>query len=164
MGFDDCAAFQRRRAGSGPLFRCRGYWRPLPSLSTQAQPPSHETQVGREIAIRRFSDAVATSREGHHQRGSRSAFYSYTNRNRELDIKLVEIGIGILHADPSKETQTQGAREWAIKVIEKFSGEHFSIEAKNELLNHKLGFNTGWYDTGYGYTPSPIPNASPQSK
>jgi hypothetical protein len=48
-------------------------WRPLPALSTQAQPPSHETQVGREIAIRRFSDAVATSREGHHQRGSRRA-------------------------------------------------------------------------------------------
>jgi hypothetical protein len=40
-----------------------------------------------------------------------SAYYAYSNRNRELDIKLIEIGVGILRADP-KETQTNGAREW----------------------------------------------------
>lgn len=34
-----------------------------------------------------------------------SAFYTFTNRNRELDIELVKVGIGILRADP-KETQT----------------------------------------------------------
>jgi hypothetical protein len=38
------------------------------------------------------------------------------------------------------ETQTQGAREWAIQVIEKFSGQPFSSEAKSELLKYKLDF------------------------
>jgi hypothetical protein len=66
-----------------------------------------------------------------------SAFYSYANRNRELDIKLVEVGLSILRADP-KETQTNGAREWAIKIVETYSGQAFSEEAKKELLNRKL--------------------------
>src|ERR1700694_4491095 len=69
------------------------------------------------------------------------ALYNYTSRNRELDIRLVEIGIGILRADP-KETQTQGAREWAIDVIENHSGRKFSEAAKKELLDSKLGFET----------------------
>jgi|SRR4030088_599791 hypothetical protein len=85
-----------------------------------------------------------------------SAFYTYTNRNRELDIKIVEMGISILRADP-KETQTQGAREWAIQVIERFSGETFSKEAKSELLKYKLDFQpSGYtYNPGYDSTYSP---------
>ena len=46
-----------------------------------------------------------------------SAFYTYANRNRELDIKLVEIGIGILRTDP-KGTDLASARAWAIQIIE----------------------------------------------
>src|SRR3954447_4987633 len=67
------------------------------------------------------------------------ARYTYESRSRELNIKLVEIGIGILRADP-KEKQTQGAREWAIQVIETNSGHRFSDQAKNELLKDKLDF------------------------
>jgi hypothetical protein len=74
------------------------------------------------------------------------ANYSFTNRNRELDIKLVEIGISILRADP-KETQTSGARDWAIKVIESYSHQSFSPEAKAQLLDNKLGYT--YSDTGY---------------
>jgi hypothetical protein len=68
-----------------------------------------------------------------------SAFYTYTSRNRELDIELVKVGIGILRADP-KETQTIGAREWAIDLIETHSGRRFSQEARSELLQYKLGY------------------------
>jgi hypothetical protein len=66
-----------------------------------------------------------------------SAFYTYTARNRELDIELVKIGIGILRADP-KETQTAGAREWAIRLVEARSGQPFSEEARKELLQNQL--------------------------
>lgn len=66
-----------------------------------------------------------------------SSFYTYSNRNRELDIELVKLGVAILRADP-KETQTRGAREWAINVIEKFSGVPFTEKAKAELLTNKL--------------------------
>src|SRR5436309_2254400 len=69
-----------------------------------------------------------------------STFYTYASRNRELDIELVKVGIGILRADP-KEAQTNGAREWAIKVIEKHSVHPFSPEAKQELLQYQLGYD-----------------------
>jgi hypothetical protein len=72
-----------------------------------------------------------------------SALYSYSNRNRELDIELIKVGIGILRADP-KETQTVGARTWAIEIIEKYSGHNFSIQARKELLKDKLEY--------FGYT------------
>jgi hypothetical protein len=66
-----------------------------------------------------------------------SSFYTYSNRNRELDIELVKLGVAILRADPNKETQTRGAREWAINVIETFSGVRFTGTAKAELLSNK---------------------------
>jgi hypothetical protein len=83
-----------------------------------------------------------------------SAFYTYTSRNKELDIELVKVGISILRADP-KETQTNGAREWAIDLIETHSGRKFSEEARSELLHYKLGWETigaygDWSSTGFG--------------
>src|SRR5579863_992917 len=79
-----------------------------------------------------------------------SALYSYDSRNREMDIELVKVGIGILRADP-KESQTIGAREWAIQIIEKYSGQPFSTAAKKELLENSLGWvSTSYIDT---YTP-----------
>jgi hypothetical protein len=96
------------------------------------------------------------------------AIYSYIGRNKELDVRLVEIGISILRADP-KETQTQGAREWAIQVIEFHSGQSFSNEAKQELLKNKLdtlGYGYTYSDTGYDYGggAGPPVSRSPQSK
>jgi|ERR1051326_3673070 hypothetical protein len=95
-----------------------------------------------------------------------SAFYTYTNRNRELDIELVKVGIGILRADP-KEAQTNGAREWAIDLIETHSGRRFSEQARNELLQYKLVYteyftpgdwsSSGFGDPGYLGPPRPAP-------
>ena len=50
-----------------------------------------------------------------------AANFTYSSRNRELDIELVKLGVAILRADP-KETQTQGEREWAIDVIRSSRG------------------------------------------
>jgi hypothetical protein len=78
-----------------------------------------------------------------------AAAFTYTERNREtvavakeasppeLNAGLVAIGLGILRADP-KEAQTNATREWAIKLIETHSGQPFSEQAKNELLNNRL--------------------------
>ncbi|MEA2818638.1 MAG: hypothetical protein QOJ86_642 [Bradyrhizobium sp.] len=68
-----------------------------------------------------------------------SAFYTYANRNRELDIKLVEIGIGILRADP-KGTDLTPARAWAIQVIEDNSKVKFSDDDRRSLLQKPLLF------------------------
>lgn len=91
-----------------------------------------------------------------------SAFYTYTSRNRELDIKLVEIGITILRADP-KEAQTNGAREWAVSVIEKHSGQRFSEKAKSELLNYKLDFEPYWSPAGARAGQGSLPPSPPSS-
>jgi hypothetical protein len=66
-----------------------------------------------------------------------SAFYTYTNRNRELDIKLVELGIGVLRADP-KDTGLTAARGWAIQVIENNSNVKFSDDDRKSLLEKPL--------------------------
>jgi hypothetical protein len=69
-----------------------------------------------------------------------SAYYTYSNRNRELDIKLVEIGIGILRADP-KDTGLTAARAWAVQVIEENSQVRFSDADRTSLLQKPLLFN-----------------------
>jgi hypothetical protein len=71
-----------------------------------------------------------------------TATFTYTSRSRELDIEFVKIGISILRVDP-KEAQTNGAREWAIQIIEDYSKVRFSREAKSELLQHR------WLSSGY---------------
>ena len=53
-------------------------------------------------------------------------------KDHELKIRLVEIGIGILRADP-KENLTP-AREWAIRVIETNSG--FDFSSRNRPGDH----------------------------
>ena len=70
-----------------------------------------------------------------------SAFYTYSNRNRELDIKLVELGIGILRADP-KDTGLTAARGWALQVIEENSRIKFSDEDRAALLQKPLLFKS----------------------
>lgn len=67
-----------------------------------------------------------------------SAGFSYLNRDRELDIRLVEIGIGILKADPGKSEGASPARQWAIDVIEESSGFEFTAEDKALLLRKPL--------------------------
>jgi len=79
-----------------------------------------------------------------------SAYYTFARRNRELDIELIKIGVGILRADP-KETQTEGAREWGIQIIEDFSKRPFSPEARRELLRSKLGYAGSSYEFQPGY-------------
>jgi hypothetical protein len=94
-----------------------------------------------------------------------TAAFTYTSRTRELDIELVKVGIGILRADP-KESQTQGAREWAIDVIETYSRKPFSIEARKALLQNKLdwGGDDGWGYDPRGYDPTRRNPTLPQSK
>jgi hypothetical protein len=53
--------------------------------------------------------------------------------------QLVQIGVGILEIDPTKEAQSSGAREWALDLIEANSGGvKFSKPARDQLLNGRL--------------------------
>jgi hypothetical protein len=77
-----------------------------------------------------------------------SGFYTYANRNRELDIRLVEIGIGILRADP-KETNLKAARGWAVQVIEDYSKVKFSEADRAALLEQPLLYRPATAGTFY---------------
>jgi hypothetical protein len=59
----------------------------------------------------------------------------------ERNARLVEIGIGVLRADPAKEGQIPAARGWALNLIEaNAGGVRFSQQARSELLKNKFGY------------------------
>lgn len=62
---------------------------------------------------------------------------SYVSAERAYNAKLVELGLSILSANPS-EAKTPGAREWAISIIERNSGQTFSEAAKEQLAKEPL--------------------------
>jgi hypothetical protein len=54
-----------------------------------------------------------------------------------FDAQMVQIGVNILSADPSK-SDVAPAREWAIKLVEEHSGQAFSAQDRESLLHHPL--------------------------
>lgn len=85
-----------------------------------------------------------------------SAYLTYAGHNRELDIRLVEIGVSILRADPDK-TGVSAARGWAIQVIEENSRVRFSAQDRAELLKRPLSGNFTYADE-YDSTYTPPQN------
>ena len=78
--------------------------------------------------------------------------FSYFTEARGQDIRLVELGIGILRADPTKE-EVAPARGWALDVIEKYSDVTFQREDRLLLLKKPLStLPVGWGKDGVWYT------------
>lgn len=88
-----------------------------------------------------------------------TAGFNYFSRDRELDIRLVEIGIGILSADPEK-TGVFAARGWALDVVEANSGIDFSEQDRAQLLQRPLSFE--YFSSYKPYFPSDDPK-TPQT-
>src|SRR5262249_7738960 len=61
---------------------------------------------------------------------------NYLTNERQVDVKMLEIGLGILREPPKEDAQTM--RAWAIEIIEKSSGRPFSEEQRNLLLHKEL--------------------------
>jgi len=60
-------------------------------------------------------------------------------KDRELDIKVLELAVGVLKVDPESGQTSDGAtRKWAIGVVGKITGVQFSEEAKKELIAKPL--------------------------
>jgi hypothetical protein len=59
--------------------------------------------------------------------------------SEERNARLVEIGVGVLRVDPTKDVQVAAAREWALDLIDANSGGvKFSDEARQGLLQRRL--------------------------
>jgi hypothetical protein len=62
--------------------------------------------------------------------------FSFASKDEELRVHLVEIAMGILRADPTKE-DVAGARGWAMDAIDKYSGLRPFTAAERDALTHK---------------------------
>lgn len=61
---------------------------------------------------------------------------NYFTNERQMDVKMVEIGIGILRAEPKEDVAPM--REWAIDVIETSSRRKFTRIQRAALLKQAL--------------------------
>ena len=62
----------------------------------------------------------------------------YFSKDRELDIRMVEIGIAILRVDPQEEEQVSPARGWAIRLINHYSPVDLDTKEAAALLSAPL--------------------------
>ncbi len=65
-----------------------------------------------------------------------TAWFGYIGHSQDLDVKMVEIGIGILRAPADDDIAS--IRSWALDVIEKKSGFPFTREQREVLLKKPL--------------------------
>ena len=57
-------------------------------------------------------------------------------KEREINLQLVQVAIDILRTEPNISTKI--LREWAIEVVDNYSGVPFTEHVKKELLNKQL--------------------------
>ena len=58
-------------------------------------------------------------------------------KERDAEIKMIEMAVGILQAKPDPEATT-GLREWAVDLIDRHSEVAISSEARDELVKRPL--------------------------
>ena len=62
-------------------------------------------------------------------------------REREIDLELVKMGIGILSTKPNENTSA--LREWAVTIVDNYSGVPLSKNVKSELMNAPIPQHIG---------------------
>ncbi len=53
-------------------------------------------------------------------------------KERDIDVQMIELAVSILQQEPSPDTEA--LRDWAVRMVDKHSGEPLSEEAKLELM------------------------------
>ncbi len=87
--------------------------------------------------------------------GAVVAIPAYWGANRQMDVKMVEIAVGILAKEP--ESGVAPAREWAVDVIAEYSAVKPSDAVRQALVNFKA---VSYYDTYTFYPDVPRPGQS----
>jgi len=64
--------------------------------------------------------------------------YSASTKEKEIRLKTVEIAINVLSQDPRTNMALPQLREWAINVVDKYSGVPLTAAAREELLKNPL--------------------------
>jgi hypothetical protein len=71
---------------------------------------------------------------------------TYLNTNRQMDVKMVEIAVGILSQEPKENIAP--AREWAVDVIDHYAQVSLSPQVRDALVNNRA-VDLGYYGTSY---------------
>ncbi len=69
-----------------------------------------------------------------------SPVVNYLTNEKQLDVKMLEIELGILREPPKEDAQAM--RAWAIELIEKSSGRPFNEQQRNLLLHKQLALKS----------------------
>ena len=77
------------------------------------------------------------------------ALPTYWSANRQMDVKMVEIAVGILSQEPKESIAP--AREWAVDVIERNANVTPSQEVRDALVNYRAVINFGSVANSYDY-------------
>ena len=72
--------------------------------------------------------------------GSAVALFGYLGTNREMDVKMVEIAVGILAKEPTDPIKP--VREWAVDVLSEYSDVSLSPLARAALLENPIEIDT----------------------
>jgi hypothetical protein len=73
--------------------------------------------------------------------------FNYVNHQGDVDAKMIELGVGILRAEPTPETAP--LREWAVDVIETRAKFRFTAAQRTALLKKELPYKGG-FGPGFG--------------
>lgn len=73
------------------------------------------------------------------------AWLGYSSSNREIDVKMIEIAVGILSQEP--ESNIAPAREWAVDVITRYADPKPSESVRKALVNNRV-LRTGVFIRG----------------
>ncbi len=71
------------------------------------------------------------------------AMTGYLNKDKELDIKMLQIALGILREDPAK-SKISAARSWAVDIINASAPVKIPKEARIELIKSPFKIPSQW--------------------
>jgi len=77
--------------------------------------------------------------------GAFGALLGYYSADRQMDVKMLEIAVGILSKDPTDNIAP--AREWAVDVIQNFAEVKLTEEARQSLIDNPA---VRWSNGGFG--------------
>jgi len=65
-------------------------------------------------------------------------WFTVSLKERDVKVEMVKLSVEVLKADPKKYQNPRALRNWAMDVIDKYSGVPLSQEARNELQKQPL--------------------------
>lgn len=77
------------------------------------------------------------------------------DRAQELNLKYIELGVGILRANPKEENAAE-IRGWAVRIVQNFAPIKLTEEEIEQILNKQIKTYNSTYTPSYDstYTPS----------